>query len=122
MVARHEAQEFQRREQQGLGKPIISTEFQQHRVVAVGRAVHFSKRWKTFHDFLNDYPKIILGKEWWMAEVSKPPGQRHRILTWAVRSYEQAKAHLEKNGSSVAQPMTGAIGAYIRCAYDLYGS
>jgi hypothetical protein len=121
LVARQEAQEFQRREQQGLGKPIISTEFQDHRVVAVGRTLHFSKKWKTFHDFLNDYPKIVLGKDWWMAEVAKPPEARHRILTWAVRSYEHAKAHVERHGAGSAQPMTGAIGAYVRFAYDLYG-
>jgi hypothetical protein len=121
MVARHEAREFQRREQQGLGKPIISNEFHDHRLVAVGRTLHFSKNWKTFHDFLNDYPRIVLGKDWWMAEVAKPPEARHCILTWAVRSYEHSKAHIERHDSGSAQPMTGAIGAYMRLAYDLYG-
>lgn len=121
MVARREAQEFQRREQQGLGKPIISTQFQDHRVVVVGRTLHFSKKWKTFHDFLNDYPKIVLGKDWWMSEVCKPPEERHRILTWAVRSYEQTKVQMEQKGPDVSQPITGAIGAYVRFAYDLYG-
>lgn len=120
-VARHEAQEFQRREQQGLGKPIISTQFHDHRIVAVGSTIHYSKHWKTFHDFLNDYPKIVLGKEWWMSEVGKPPGERHRILTWAVRSFEQRKVHLEQKGAAGGQPTTGAIAAYMRFAYDLYG-
>lgn len=121
MVARSEAEEFQRREQQGLGKPIISTEFQDYRVVAVGRTLHFSKKWKTFHDFLNDYPKLVLGKDWWMSEVAKPPEERHRILTWAVRSYEHSKAHVEHHGACTPLPMTGAISAYMRFAYDLYG-
>lgn len=121
MVARREAQEFQRREQQGLGRPIISTQLQNHRVVAVGPTIHFSKTWKTFHDFLNDYPKIALGKEWWMTEVGKPSKERHRILIWAFRSYEHAKAYMEQKGPGVAQPMTGAVGAYMRFAYDLYG-
>lgn len=120
MVARRDAEEFQRREQQGLGKPIISTEFQEHRVVAVGRTLHFSKKWKTFHDFLNDYPKIVLGKDWWMSEVAKLPEERHRILTWAVRSYEHSRIHIERHGAGTPQPMTGAIGAYARIAYDLY--
>lgn len=119
-LLRHEANEFQRREQQGLGKPIISTEFQEHRVIAVGREIHFSKKWKTFHDFLNDYPKIVLGSDWWTSELSKHPSQRHRILTWAVRSYEQAKVHMEQKGAGVAQVMTGAIEAYMRFSYDLY--
>lgn len=121
MVARREAEEFQRREQQGLGKPIISTECQDHRVVAVGSTLHFSKKWKTFHDFLNDYPKIVLGKDWWMSEVAKQPQERHRILTWAVRSYEHSRAHMERHGAGTPQPMTGAIRAYVRLAYDLYG-
>ncbi|AZO85926.1 preprotein translocase subunit SecA [Stutzerimonas stutzeri] len=120
MISRHDAQEFQRREQQGLGKPIISTEFHDHRVIAVGGTIHSSKRWKTFHDFLNDYPKIVLGRDWWLSEVRKSPEERHCVLTWAIRSYEHSNAHMEQRGLGVAQPMTGAIGAYMRLAYDLY--
>lgn len=119
-VPLYEAKEFQRRVQQGLGKPIISNEYQDHRVIAVGGAVHFSQRWKTFHDFLNDYPKIVLGREWWMSEVSRPAGDQHRILTWATHSYRQFKAHVEQQGVAAALPMTGAVGAYMRFAYDLY--
>lgn len=121
MVARQEAKEFQRREQQGLGKPIISTEFQDYRFVAVGRTLHYSQSWKSFHDFLRDYPKLVLGKDWWMAQVAKPPEERHRILTWAVRIHEHSMAHAEHHGAGTPQPMTGAIGAYMRFAYDLYG-
>lgn len=121
IVARREAKEFQRREQQGLGKPIISTGFQDHRVVAVGSTLHFSKTWQTFHDFLNDYPKIVLGNEWWMSEVAKSPKERHRILAWAVRSHEHSRAHIERHGAGTPQRMTGAVGAYLRLAYDLYG-
>jgi len=120
MIARHEAREFQRREQQGLGKPIISTQFQDHRIVAVGRTIHFSKKWNTFHDFLGDYPKIVLGKDWWMSEVGKPPEERHRILTWAFRTYEHQKAYIDRKGLGVSQPTTGAIASYVRFAYDLY--
>ncbi|XEI54253.1 hypothetical protein NMD13_14685 [Pseudomonas nitroreducens] len=121
ILARHEAKEFQRREQQGLGRPIISTEFQDHRIVAVGPTVYFSKKWKTFHDFLYDYPKMVLGEDWWASEVRKRPEDRHRILTWATRSYEQARTHAERLGAGAAQPMTGAISAYMHFAYDLYG-
>ena len=120
MRARHEAQEFQRREQQGLGKPIISVQCQDHRIVAVGSTIHYSKNWKTFHDFLNDYPRIVLGKDWWMSEVAKAPEERHRILSWASRSYEQRKAYVEQTGQSFAQPITGASSAYMHFAYDLY--
>lgn len=121
MFAHREAKEFQRREQQGLGKPIISTQFREHRVIAVGKTLHFSKAWKTFHDFLRDYPKLVLGKDWWMAEVGKALEDQHRILRWAVRGYEHQKAHVERNGPGTPQQMTGAISAYMRFAYDLYG-
>lgn len=120
IAARHEAKEFQRREQQGLGRPIISAEFKEHRLVAVGQTLHFSKKWKNFHDFLGDYPKIVLGEDWWMGEVAKAPEARHRILTWAIRSSEHQKAHGERYGAGTAQSMTGAIGAYMHFAYDLY--
>lgn len=120
-IAKRDAQEFQRREQQGLGKPIISTQVQDHRVVAVGGTIHFSKKWKTFHDFLKDYPKIVLGKDWWTSEGNKPPEERHRIFIWATRIYEQQKAYVEQKGLGGAQPATGAISAYMRFAYDLYG-
>ncbi len=121
IFASREAQEFQRREQQGLGKPIISTQVQDHRFVAVDGSIHFSTKWSTFHDFLNDYPKIVLGQDWWMSEISKPLEERHRILIWATRSYERRKAYMEQKGHGFAQPMTGAIAAYMRFAYDLYG-
>lgn len=119
-VSRNEAQEFQRREQQGLGKPIISATFNGYRLVAVGKQILYSKSWRTFHDFLYDYPKVALGREWWFSEMNKPLEQRHRILYWASRSYEQSKAFLEREGSEVAQPMTGAIESFLRFAYDLY--
>jgi hypothetical protein len=47
-----EAKRVQREKQQGLGRPIVSTAFAGHRMVAVGSTVHYSKQWRTFHDFL----------------------------------------------------------------------
>jgi hypothetical protein len=41
-IAANEAKEARRRQQQGLGRPIISTEFAGHRIVAVGNTVHWS--------------------------------------------------------------------------------
>jgi hypothetical protein len=58
MLARHEAAEQQRIEQQGLGKPIIATRMDNgHQFVAVNNRLLYSKKWKTFHDFLGDYLK-----------------------------------------------------------------
>ena len=119
-IACHAAKEFQRKEQQGLGRPIISTEFNHQRIVAVGSTVHYSKRWQTFHDFLQDYPKIVLGTDWWKSELGKRPEDRHRILQWANRSWEQRKEFLGEKGRASEQRTTGALAAYMRFAYDLY--
>ena len=83
MLARHEAAEQQRIEQQGLGKPIISARMDNgHQFVAVRNRLLYSKKWKTFHDFLGDYLKGALGTEWGNAELCKPFDQRHPILVW----------------------------------------
>lgn len=118
--ARLETREFQRREQQGLGRPIISTQVEEHRVVAVGRRFHASKNWKTFHDFLRDYPKIALGEDWWQEEMRKPTEHRHRIVAWFMRACEQAAATREAGREELGLPATGALSAYMRFAYDLY--
>ena len=59
-IARHQAKESIRVQQQGLGKPVISTKHQGHQVVAVGNTVYFSKKWRTFPDFLAEYIKHVL--------------------------------------------------------------
>src|SRR5262245_54448454 len=51
-LAEMEALQRQREQQQGLGRPIISNLFHGYRVVAVGGQLYYSKKWKTFHDFL----------------------------------------------------------------------
>jgi len=117
--AQHEAREFQRREQQGLGKAILSTRVDDQRMVAVNRKLLSSKNWCTFHDFLRDYPRFALGDAWFLEEVEKPPESRHLIATWFVRAGEQAvKRGVASN--SVGMPATGAMTAYLRFAYDLY--
>ncbi|WMJ02019.1 SEC-C domain-containing protein [Pseudomonas chlororaphis subsp. aurantiaca] len=115
----HEAREFQRREQQGLGKPIISTQLDEHRFVVVGDRLHAAKNWKTFHDFLHDYPRIVLGDDWWQSEIHKPIDTQHRIVAWLTRACEQATAD-KTFRDKVEIPSTGALSAYMHFAYDLY--
>ncbi len=82
MMRRHRAQVEIRETQQGLGRPIISNEFKEHRMVAVGNTVYWSKTWKTFPDFLNDYVKKTLGPDWGSAELKKSLQERHPIMQW----------------------------------------
>jgi hypothetical protein len=81
-LQRHEARELIRTQQQGLGRPIIEAQVAGHQVVAVGNTIHFSKRWKFPSDFLSDYIKDTLGREWGQAEIAKPLNERHPIMQW----------------------------------------
>ncbi|HVL10675.1 MAG TPA: SEC-C domain-containing protein [Burkholderiaceae bacterium] len=118
--ASHEAREFQRQEQQGLGKPIISTVLNDQRVIAVNRRLLWSQNWHTFHDFLNDYPRIALSDDWFLGEVRKPIEERHVIVTWFVRAREQATESRATGLQTAGTPATGALSAYMRFAYALY--
>src|SRR5437867_4686958 len=54
LLEQRKAEEYQRQQQQGFGRPIISVEHQGYRFVAVGSRLLYSKTWKTFTDFLGD--------------------------------------------------------------------
>jgi SEC-C motif len=116
----HQAAELQRQQQQGLGKPIITTVFHGYRFVAVGGRLLYSKNWKTFHDFLDHYIKTVLGGEWGNQELLKPQSERHPILVW----YETGTRYMNQFSCEAARihsaPITGAVGAYYGLAYNLY--
>jgi hypothetical protein len=120
MLDQHKALEMQRTKQQGLGKPIISTTFKDHRFIAIGKELHWSEKWKTFHDFLFDYLKICFGKDWWFGELKKATEKRHPIMIWGELSGKYTAENFNpSNGISVA-PTTGAIDAYLGLSYNLY--
>jgi len=121
MRARHEAKEHQRLEQQGLGRPIVATTTSNgYQFVAVKDRLLHSNRWKTFHDFLIDYLKVVIGAEWGNAELKKPLDQRHPILVWYHKLCEQLQLFIEEPGKVASARMTGAVAAYLHLAYDLY--
>lgn len=119
-IAEMNARIAQQQKQQGLGRPIISTSFKGSRFVAVGNRLYHSANWKTFHDFLFDYIKDVLGRAWGQAELLKPFDERHPILQWA----ELIKKHKESNSQNVGiirqAAMTGAVAAFLGLAYNLY--
>ncbi len=110
----------QRELQQGMGRPIISTVFKGYRFVAVGNRAYYSPKWKTFHDFLFYYIKDVLGSDWGNAEIAKPFEERHPILQWYHKVCLYQKETIEKTGEIYSAPMTGAVAAYLRLAYNLY--
>lgn len=117
------AKEKQRTQQQGLGRPIISALFEGYRFVAVGSRFYYQKeeKWRTFQDFLAEYIKLIVGKNWGSAEQKKVLENRHPILQWAhsISEYRR-KVFSENKGDIVTSPMTGAVFAYLTLAYNLY--
>ena len=115
-----EALQKQRQQQQGLGKSIISTVFQGYRIVAVGSKLFHSRTWKTFHDFLFDYIKILLGSDWGNAELKKPREERHPILNWYHDATVYMNAFIKERGKVHDAPAVGVASAYLSLAYDLY--
>ena len=119
-MRRHEAEELVRVQQQGEGKPIISTMFQDHRFVAVGSKLYYSKQWKFFADFLGDYMKMIFGTEWGDDELKKEWDERHPILRWYhdfCLAQQASKKHSDGTYSSIP---TGVVHCYLGLAYGLY--
>ena len=115
-----EALRVRREKQQGLGRPIIAAKLRDRQMVAVGKRVHFSDRWRTFHDFLRDHLFGLLGKEWGAAELAKPPEERHRILQWFDQATAEARRTGKKTGEVYTAPMSGATRAFINLAYNIY--
>ncbi len=120
-LARHEAENRQREQQQGLGRPIISSESNGYRIVCVGNRVFWSLNWKTFHDFLRDYPAMLFGEPWMAKQRKKPPTEQHPYLQWMRRAFDDHKRLGTKSvGPIRIGPVTAAISSAMSLAYNLY--
>jgi hypothetical protein len=120
MMRKREAQEEIRRIQQGLGRPIISNMFNDHRIVAVGNKIYWSKSWKTFPDFLNGYIKKTLGSEWGNDEKEKPAAERHPIMQWYELYARYQQETIKEKGQVSSAKITGLVACYLGLAYSLY--
>ena len=117
---KHEAAEYQRKIQQGLGKSIISTEIDGTRIVTVNNRVYQSREWKPFHDFLISYLIDTLDRDWFFSEVNKPTKEQHPIATWYVekRIYQQT---MPKDKSGIRSgKMDGSWAGFLSLAYHFY--
>jgi hypothetical protein len=117
---RHKADERIREEQQGLGKPIISFKANDHQIVAVGNSIHFSKKWKTFPDFLADYIKGVLDPAWGNAELAKPFADRHPVMQWYDTYCRYQQTTVKTPGVTTQATVTGIVACYLGLAYNLY--
>lgn len=121
MTKSAQAAEVQRQRQQGLGRPIISTHTENgYRFIAVKNKVMYSRKWKTFHDFLIAYIADVLGPQWGTTELVKSPEERHPILNWYQQVCIHQKTYITEPGKVSSSAMTGADAAYLFLAYDLY--
>jgi hypothetical protein len=120
LFAEKMAERFQREQQQGLGRPIISLESNGYRIVCVGNCVFHSRTWKTFQDFLRDYPALLFGQPWMTKEMKKAPAERHPYLQWMQRATDDHKRLGMQEGPIKVGPVTAAISAVMSLAYNLY--
>jgi hypothetical protein len=119
-IAEMEGLQKQREQQQGLGKPIISTLFHGYRFVAVGGRLFYSKNWRTFHDFLFDYIKKIVGETWGNEELKKPQEERHPLLNWYEIGTRYMNSFIKEPGKIHSAQPSGAAAGYLILAYNLY--
>ena len=120
VMERHQADERIRLAQQGRGRPILSWQVGDHRLVAVGNAVHFSRAWKTFPDFLAAYVKRILDPEWGNAELAKPFDERHPIIQWYHAFCLYQHETIKTPGVPATAEMNGVTACFLGMAYSLY--
>lgn len=116
----HYAKERIRQKQQGLGRPIIAARFNDDQIVAVGKAIHWSKKAKTFADFLGEYIKRALGSDWGNAELAKPLDQRHTLLQWYDAYCRYQATTITTPGEVSTAEVTGVVACYLGTAYSLY--
>jgi len=119
-IIEHEMKEKRQKALYGDTRPIISVDFKGYKFVAVGNQLHYSKEWKTFHDFLFDYIKNCLGPDWGNSELKKEFCERHPILQWYKSLCDFQRKHIIEESEIYSAVCTGPVGAYLSLAYDLY--
>lgn len=106
----------------GKGRPIISTQFKDWRIVAVGNELHYGRKDKTryFPDFLGNYLQSKLGVEWGNNEIAKSFKERHPLLKWYNSMCHFQTRQKPDNDGAYRTPANGAMLSWYRIAYDLY--
>lgn len=119
ILERQNILDYQRRIQQGKGRGIVSCDYEEQKIVAVGNKIFLGK-FKTFHDFLPKYLADTLGANWENNELKKPYQERHPILQLYDKFYSSTNARVTESGKITSGKMTGATACYLWLAYNLY--
>lgn len=107
-----------RQYQQGFGRPIISVEVQGTRVVAVANSVKWSNNWKWFTDFLLDYLKDSLGREWGVEAQKRK--LEHPLFRWLTRMNQVTLKLTDPTSGHVEHVQQGFLTSVFRLGYALY--
>jgi hypothetical protein len=114
------AAERSRRDRFGDVRAAVHADWRGKKLVAVGKTLHSSDKWKTPVDFLSDYMKFVMTPEWGQAELAKPLAARHPVMQRYDRMCRfQAQQQAGRGGIFAVTP-NGSMRAYILLAYDLY--
>ena len=116
----HQRREKERKEKFGEVKPEIAIDFKGYKFVAVGSTLHYSKKWKYFPDFLQEYVPTVFGKEWGEAELAKPVEQRHPLVQWRTKCLQFLQRQTPDAEGVYAVIPNGFAAAYFAFGYDLY--
>jgi len=115
-----ERKDAERQRSYGYGRPIIAEQMGPTRFVAVGNQIHWSERWKTFHDFLASYIKSAMGDDWGDKELTKPFSDQHPVVQWYRHVCEHQKATIKNPGEVSEAIATAPVMAYLSLSYDIY--
>jgi hypothetical protein len=113
------ASEAQRLKEQGLGRPIASEVTGSERVVTVGSERFAVRTEQTFPGFLGGYIKEVLGRAWFLDQMTKSDTEMHAVALWSSR-WERHLTKSAKPGVKIFVSVLGAGRAYLDLAYNLY--
>ena len=100
--------------------PTVSWDYAGYKMVGIGNRVQWSKRAKTFPDFLMEYLVLTLGAGWGKSEIEKPLDERHQILQWYDRLCQFQRTLKRDDDGFVGGVPNGITNAYMLLAFDLY--
>ena len=123
LINRQKANELRRQQQQGRGRPIISTKIRDHQIVAVGNVIYYSDSWKTVTDLLCYYIKSAFardGADWETEELKKPEDERHPIVQWYHKLCDFQRKTFDPTKEIQYSTPTNAVICYLGLAYNLY--
>lgn len=118
LLRRREAEEIVRQYQQGFGRPIISETMNDFRIVAVSKRIFWSKTWFFFTDFLLDFLKDSLGREW--ATKALADGLEHPVFRWLERLGDFSKNNKDPKTGRIVAAEVGFLTSLFRLGYCLY--